>query len=96
MNSKIYWSLATAYGTGRSSYWLSQVNDYTITKDGIKHHPPTLTTSVICSLFSGVMAVGFWPIFMLSDISRYEKSKMGIRDKNPPYPFESFTWRDEK
>ena len=96
MNYKIYYSLVASYGTGRSAYWLSQVNDYTITKDGIKHHPPTLTTSVIFSLWSGVMAVGCWPIFMFSDISRYEKSKMGIRDKNPPYPFESFTWRDEK
>ena len=96
MNYKIYYSLVASYGTGRSAYWLSQVNDYTITKDGIKHHPPTLTTSVIFSLWSGVMAVGCWPIFMFSDISRYEKSKMGIRDKNPPYPFEHFTWRDEK
>ena len=96
MNYKIYYSLIASYGTGRSAYWLSQVNDYTITKDGIKHHPPTLTTSVIFSLWSGVMAVGCWPIFMFSDISRYEKSKMGIRDKNPPFPFEHFTWRDEK
>ena len=96
MNYKIYYSLVASYGTGRSAYWLSQVNDYTITKDGIKHHPPTLTTSVIFSLCSGVMAVGCWPIFMFSDISRYEKSKMGIRDKNPPFPFEHFTWRDEK
>lgn len=96
MNYKIYYSLVASYGTGRSAYWLSQVNDYTITKDGIKHHPPTLTTSVIFSLWSGVMGVGCWPIFMFSDISRYEKSKMGIRDKNPPFPFEHFTWRDEK
>lgn len=96
MNYKIYWSLATAYGTGRAAYWMSQVNDSTITKDGIKKHPPTLTTYAMFSICSGFMAVGCWPIFMFSDISRYEKSKMRIRDKNPPYPFESFTWRDEK
>lgn len=96
MNYKIYWNLTTAYGTGRAAYWMSQVNDFTITKDGIKKHPPTLTTYAVFSICSGFMAVGLWPIFMVSDISRYEKSKMEIRDKHPPYPFEHFTWRDEK
>ncbi len=96
MNYKIYWNLTTAYGTGRAAYWMPQVNDFTITKDGIKKHPPTLTTYAVFSICSGFMSPLLWPIFMLSDISRYEKSKMGIRDKNPPYPFEHFTWRDEK
>jgi hypothetical protein len=96
MNSKTYWSLATAYGTGRAAYWLHQVNDTTITKDGVRYHPPTFINSLLFTVCSGVAAVGLWPLFMFSDISRYEKSKMGIREKDPPYPFNYFVWRDKK
>ena len=96
MNPRIYYSLATSYGAARAVYWLHKVNDDTITKDGIKYHPPTFAKSLLFTVCSAGMSPCLWPIFMFSDISRYEKSKMGISDKNPPYPFEHFTWRDEK
>ena len=82
MNSKIYWNLATAYGTGRSAYWLHQVNDTTITKDGVRHRPPTFIKSLFLTVCSGVAAVGLWPLFMFSDISSYQKLKTGVREKN--------------
>ena len=30
------------------------------------------------------------------DMSDYQKSKWGIRDMTPPYPFNGFEWRDKK
>lgn len=96
MNSTLYYSLATSYGAARAVYWLHKVNDETMTTDGTKKHPPTLSKSLLFTALSAGMSPCLWPIFIFNDISRYEKSKMEIRDKSPPYPFENFTWRDEK
>ena len=54
---------------------------------------PMFTT---ISIFQGLMSATFWPLFMGIDMSDYQKSKWGIRDMTPPYPFNGFEWRDKK
>jgi hypothetical protein len=94
---KYYIRFGLIYGAGRSSYWLTNLNDKTYTTDS-KHvyHKPTIQTMFFHSLINTSISQVFWPLFMLSDLSVYEKSRLGIRDLTPPYPFESLHWKDKK
>lgn len=97
MTFKAYFFTTTIYGISRSIYWTSKVNDRTITKDNVcVYHPPTFAKAGLMTLVTAFSCYTAWPIFLFSDINRYEKSRLGLRDKEPPFPFDVFTWRDEK
>ena len=91
---KYYIRFGLIYGTGRSYYWLTNLNDKTYTTDS-KHvyHKPTIQTIFYYTLINSGISQFFWPVFILSDISVYEKNKLGIRDPLPPYPFETLHWK---
>jgi hypothetical protein len=92
---KYYIRFGLLYGAGRSIYWLGNLNDKTYDyykKDYVTHTP---TTKTMCgyAVINTAISQMFWPLFMLSDYSVYEKSKMGVRDLTPPYPFETLHWK---
>jgi hypothetical protein len=93
---KAYIYFGWTYGVGRSLYYYDKVNDFTHTDEGIKKHPMTIPMFTTMSIIQGGMSATFWPLFMGVDISDYQKSKWGVRDSKPPYPFNSFEWRDKK
>ncbi len=92
---KTYWTVGVIYGGLRSNYWLQNVNEKTYTKDGYKYHPLTTTSIIKYTLIQGVWCSSLFPLCMLSDLSYYEKSKMGIREFSPPYPFHNLKWKDD-
>ena len=89
----IYWYTGCFYTGARSYYWLNKVNDKTYTEDGYKYHPLTTSSTIKYTAIQGGFSI-FWPLFMLSDLSDYEKRKMGIKDANPPFPFETLKWKE--
>jgi hypothetical protein len=94
---KYYIRFGLLYGTGRNIYWLGNLNDKTYTNDSKNvYHRPTLQTMCYYTLINSAMSQMFWPFFMLSDYSVYEKSKIGIRDLTPPYPFETLHWKEDR
>ncbi len=93
---KAYIYFGWTYGVGRSIYYYDKVNDFTHTDEGIKKHPMTIPMFTTMSIIQGGISATFWPLFMGVDISDYQKSKWGVRDSKPPYPFNSFEWRDKK
>ena len=93
---KAYIYFGWTYGVGRSLYYYDKVNDFTHTDEGIKKHPMTIPMFTTMSIIQGGMSATFWPLFMGVDISDYQKSKWGVRDSKPHYPFNSFEWRDKK
>jgi len=97
---KGYLTFGFSYGVCRSLYYYDKLNDVTITNDpgmeGIKRHPITYPQFAFMSILQGGMSATFWPLFMGTDISNYQKSKWGVRDMTPPYPFNGFEWRDKK
>jgi hypothetical protein len=93
---KAYVTFGFTYGVGRTIYYYDKLNDFTYTEEGLKRHPMTIPMFTTMSLLQGGMSATFWPLFMGVDISDYQKYKWGIRDSNPPYPFNSFEWRDKK
>jgi hypothetical protein len=96
MQAKIYFSVTALYGVGRTSYWLSKINDRTYTNSGYKSHPPTLMTSLMMYTVSACTSPVLWWIYLFSDIDSYEKAKFNIQEICPPYPFNSFEWKDKK
>lgn len=97
MSSKLfnyYFVFGAVYGGFRSNYFLKRVNDMTVTEEGIKYHPPTTSTFILYTLMQGCISQAFWPYIVLQDIGLYEKHKMGIREKTPPFPFDSLKWRE--
>ena len=63
-------------------------------KYDVKYHP--LTTPMKLFMYTTqLVSTPFWPLFGLVDLSRYEKSKLGIREDTPPYPFQHFEWIKE-
>ena len=93
---KGYMYFGWTYGVGRSIYYYDKIYDTTYTSEGLKKHPMTIPMFTTMSMLQGGMSATFWPLFMGVDASNYQKSKWGIREKEPPYPFNSFKWRDEK
>ena len=94
---KYYIRFGLVYGACRNSYWLGNLNDKTYTADSkYVYHTPTIQTMFYHSLINLGMSQVAWPLFTLSDLSVYEKSKLGIRDLTPPFPFESLHWKDKK
>jgi hypothetical protein len=98
MNSmiKAYIYFGWTYGVGRSLYYYDKVNDFTHTDEGLKKHPMTIPMFTTMSIIQGGISATFWPLFMGVDISDYQKSKWGVRDSKPPYPFNTFEWKDKK
>jgi len=91
---KYYTRFGLLYGAGRSAHWLGNLNDKTYTTDSkYVYHTPTVQTMCYYTLINSTFSQVFWPLFMLSDYSVYEKSKLGIRDLTPPYPFETLYWK---
>ncbi len=91
-----YVAIGALYGSGRAWYWLTRLNESTYTdkpKDMWINHPPTLDTW----LSNGTIQIGTsmvaWPLYCITDISLYQKSKMGIRDMCPPFPFTFLKWK---
>jgi len=93
---KGYLTFGFSYGICRSLYYYDKVNDVTYTGEELKRHPVTIPTFTLLSILQGGMSATFWPLFIGVDISDYQKSKWGVRDKDPPYPFYCFEWRDKK
>jgi len=93
---KGYMYFGLTYGVCRSIYYYDKVYDTTYTNEGVKRHPMTIPMFTAMTISQGLMAGTFWPIFIGVDASNYQKSKWGIREKIPPFPFDSFKWRDEK
>ena len=88
---KYYIRFGLIYGAVRSSYWLTNLNDRTYV-----YHTPTIQTTIDYSLMNLVSSYIIWPVYMLSDLSVYEKNKLGIRNLTPPFPFETLYWKDKK
>ena len=93
---KGYMYFGLTYGVCRSIYYYDKMYDTTYTSEGVKRHPMTIPMFTAMTISQGLMAGTFWPIFMGVDVSNYQKTKWGIREKIPPFPFDSFKWRDEK
>ncbi len=94
---KYYIRFGLCYGACRNIYWLNNLNDRTYTADSkYVYHTPTIQTMAGYSLINLGVSQIIWPLFMLSDLSVYEKSKLGIRDLTPPFPFETLHWKDKK
>ncbi len=93
---KAYIYFGWTYGVGRSLYYYDKLNDFTHTDEGLKKHPMTIPMFTTMSILQGGISATFWPLFMGVDISDYQKSKWGVRDSKPPYPFNCFEWRDKK
>ncbi len=97
---KGYLTFGFSYGVCRSLYYYDKLNDTTITNDpgleGVKRHPITYPHFAFISMLQGSMSATCWPLFMGTDISNYQKSKWGVRNSRPPYPFYCFEWRDKK
>jgi hypothetical protein len=93
---KGYMYFGLTYGVCRSIYYYDKMYDTTYTSEGVKIHPLTIPMFTAMTISQGLMAGTFWPIFMGVDVSNYQKTKWGIREKIPPFPFDSFKWRDEK
>ncbi len=95
-----YLTFGFSYGICRSLYYYDKLNDTTITNDPglecVKKHRITYPYFALMSMFQGAMSATLWPLFMGTDISNYQKSKWGVRNSRPPYPFDSFEWRDKK
>ena len=90
---KFYIGFGTLYGFGRSYYWLNRLNDCTLTDEGVKYHTPTIQTKILYTVTQiGISHIGC-PIFLLDDLSIYEKSKLNIKSKNPPYPFDNLSYQ---
>jgi len=96
---KHYIQTGLLYGGARSIYWLSNLDDTTYTRNTITskleevQHKPTISSIIYHSLFSITSSQVFWPIFALNDLSYYEKSKLGINELTPPFPFDDLKWR---
>ena len=92
---KYYIRFGLIYGTGRSAHWLGNLNDktYDFYKKDYINHTPTIQTMCYYTLINASISQVFWPLFMLSDYSVYDKSRLGIRDLTPPYPFENLHWK---
>ena len=91
-----YLWVGVAYGIGRSFYYIPKVQDYTITKDGVKHHPIT---------FGGIIAVGTiqvasspigWPLYMIKDIGVAQLKKQNIVSLQHPFPYDAFEWKKQE
>ena len=93
---KGYMYFGLTYGVCRSIYYYDKMYDTTYTSEGVKRHPMTIPMFTAMTISQGLMAGTFWPIFMGVDVSNYQITKWGIREKIPPFPFDSFKWRDEK
>ena len=93
---KAYIYFGWTYGVGRSIYYYDKLNDFTYTDEGLKKHPMTIPMFTTMSIIQGGISATFWPLFMGVDISDYQKSKWGVRDSKPPYPFNYFEWKDKK
>ena len=93
-----YLRAGLVYGVGRSAYWLSNLDDktYDYYKKEYISHKPTTQTMCYYTLINTTISQGFWPFFMLSDSSVYEKNKIGLRDLSPPFPFDSLHWRGDR
>ncbi len=92
---KYYIRIGLVYGGIRSVYWLGNLNDktYDYYKKDYVTHTPTTKTMLGYAFMNGAISQMFWPLCMLSDFSVYEKSKMGVRDITPPFPFDSLHWK---
>jgi hypothetical protein len=101
---KPYAAIGIIYGLGRSTYWLSNLNDstYTYVHDKDKNrekleciiHPTTTTSKIYYTGLTCLMSQFIWPVFAFSDLSYYQKNKLGIREITPPVPFESLKWKN--
>ncbi len=90
-----YYGIGILYGTSRSFYFLDKVNDSTYTDKGKIYHPLTYSKFISNSFNQIMMSTVFWPAFICMDIEIYEKSRWGIKDNHPPFPFHNFSWKDE-
>jgi hypothetical protein len=87
-----YLAVGAVYNIGRTMYWMPQLDDQTFTQDGLVQHDPTAMSWVLhgaCSVANSV----FFPLTVLWDIDRYQKSQMGIQEPRPPYPFNSLKFK---
>ncbi len=91
-----YVLFGTAYGTGRSFFYLNQVNDLSLTTtNDVKYHAPTFPTKLLFTVCHASFSSIAWPINMLTDVGIYEKSTLGIKEKYPPFPFNCFEWKQK-
>lgn len=91
-----YFFIGGVYGGWRSYYWLKQVNDATIDIDNkVRYHPPTFSTVAGVTAMQTVTAMVFWPVYGMIDYGLYQKKQMGIIERNPPAPFQTFTWKKD-
>lgn len=91
-----YISIGALYGGCRSYYWLTRLNEVTYTDNPNRmkvEHPPILSTWLHQSIVQVGTSMVFWPLYVISDISTYQKSKLNIRDMIPPFPYNSLKWK---
>lgn len=85
-----YIGFGTIYGLGRSYYYLKRVQDQSNT---VKHELTTVT-KVGFTYMNTNFCQFLWPLLATIDLHRYQKLKMGIKEKRPPFPFDFFEWKD--
>ncbi len=92
-----YIKFGIVYGACRSYFWLTNLNDSTITSDNKQvYHQVTIPSCILYTSIQMGMSQAVWPLFMLNDLGIYEKYRLGIREKTPPFPFHTLYWKDEK
>jgi hypothetical protein len=92
-----YFKFGVVYGACRSYFWLTRLNDSTINIDNkVVYHQVTIPTFAFYSSIQMGMTQAVWPLFILNDLGTYEKHRLGIKERNPPFPFNNLYWKDEK
>jgi len=93
---KCYSYIGGIYGAGSSYYYLNKVNDVTYDiNNEFREHPLTLGMITLFTVCHTGQCLAAWPFFAIRDYSVHQKNKMGIIEKNPPYPFDHFKWKKE-
>jgi len=70
------------------------LDDQTYTKDGFGNHRPTISSWLFHGTVQVATSMWFYPVLMLFDLDRYQKSRMGIYELSPPYPFGHLKYRE--